>query len=112
VAEWQGSYSLGIWAEVTKAGFDRIHELWDEPDQSQEPAFDATLANSVPFHAPTNGMPGLLWLTGPTTRPEFRVLAAENTLFAEQRDGISAHRANEYTRLTAKQSHRQTPAHI
>lgn len=74
VAEWSGPYSLGVWLEVSKVDFDRIRERWDDVDQSCEPAMPASLANSVPFHPKTCGLSGLLQLTGPDTRPEFKLI--------------------------------------
>jgi hypothetical protein len=99
VAEWSEAYALGVWVEVARVAFDRIRELWDEPEQAREPAIAATLANTVPFHAPTCGLPGLLRLSGPDTRPQFALDATDNSLFTEQNAGISAHRASEYTGL-------------
>ncbi|MRW89017.1 DUF2199 domain-containing protein [Duganella sp. FT80W] len=97
VEEWGESYSVGVWLEVSRPTFDRIRQLWSEPDQTQEPAFPATLANALPFHASTSGLAGNLHLTGPDTRPEFQLHPAAHTLFLEQEHGISAHRASEYS---------------
>ncbi|WP_035373532.1 DUF2199 domain-containing protein [Pseudoduganella violaceinigra] len=102
VKDWGSTYSLGAWLEVSQTDFKRIYDLWDEADQSSEPPFSAKLANAVPFHSSTRNLSGELLLTGPTTRPSFRLSESSNSLFEEQSRGISAHRANQYAALAAK----------
>jgi hypothetical protein len=97
VATWPADYAIGVWLEISQAAFERIRTLWDDAGQAQEPAFPATLANALPFHASTLGLAGSLQLTGPDTRPEFRLYPSAHALFAEQQRGISAHRACAYS---------------
>ena len=92
-------YRIGAWVEIDEAAFQRIVELWKEPDQSQEPPFRAILANAIPMHESTLGLEVRLQLTGPTSRPDIFVLDACHTIHREQTEGISEHRAYEYTRL-------------
>ena len=97
VVDWDDNYCIGAWVEVERAVFDRVRELWDAPDQDQEPAFSATLANAIPPYAATLGLPVALHLTGPTSRPSILVPESEHPLYREQFQGISAHRADEYS---------------
>jgi len=90
-------YSLGVWAEVTEQDFFKIIDLWNEPEQAQEPAFDATLQNRIPHLQETCGLHVLLQLTGPKTRPRLTVPPSEHELHAQQCRGITPHMANEYT---------------
>ncbi len=62
-------YNLGVWAEVSEETFFRIRDLWDEPEQDKEPAFQATLQNRIPNLPETCGLPVMLHLTRPMTRP-------------------------------------------
>jgi hypothetical protein len=94
------TYNLGVWLEVQKPDVDRMIALWNEADVGNEPPFAARLANMIPGHASTNGLPGLLRLTGATTRPHFHVSAAEHTLYEEQLRGISQKRMEEYIRFS------------
>lgn len=94
-------YCLGVWLEVTDAVFYRIDALRDDPGQSGEPPMVARLANNVPFYAPSIGLEGCLWLSGPGSSPTFDLAESAHGLYVEQQDGISAHRAWEYTRLVA-----------
>jgi hypothetical protein len=98
VAGRQEPYCIGLWAEISAQAYERIWKLWDEPDQSSEPAFQATLANDVPGGA-TLGLRVKVALTGPTTRPDLFVVEVSHPLFEEQRAGISSHRAYEYSSL-------------
>ena len=94
-------YCLGVWLEVSDAVFYRIDALRDDPGQSDEPPLPATLANNVPFHRQSIGMPGSLQLHGPASRPSFDLDESSHDLYQEQQCGISPHRAWEYTRLVA-----------
>lgn len=97
VLERDEPYNLGVWAEVTEEAFFRILDLWDEPDQSTEPAFQATLQNRIPHLPETCDLPVLLHLTGPKTRPTLTVPPSDHPLYVQQCRGITAHIANEYT---------------
>jgi hypothetical protein len=90
-------YMLGVWVEVSAASFARIHALWTDADQANEPAFAATLANDVRHHPGSLGQAVTVRLTGPTTRPSVFVVDPAHPLAIEQRDGVSFHRASEYT---------------
>lgn len=98
VWERERSYNLGVWAQVSQDAFFRVIDLWDDPDQANEPPFEAMLANRLPDLPDTSGMPVQLELTGPKTRPRIVVPASsQHPLHEEQRRGITAHRASEYT---------------
>ncbi len=97
VAGWEVPYNIGAWVELSKKTFDRIRELWTDPNQRQERPFSAKLANDIPSHAPTCGLAVKLQLTSPTTRPEIIVPPSKHSLHIEQCQGISPHRAAEYT---------------
>lgn len=97
VLEWNAPYRIGVWVEVNRTAFDRVRDLWDAEDQDQEPAFAATLANDIPSFPSTVGLPAVLKLTGPKSRPDVLLPESEHPLHREQCLGISSHRANEYS---------------
>lgn len=99
VADRELPYNVGLWAEVSQKSFERVYELWNDGDQSDEPAFEATVANEIRIHPSTCGLSASLSLTGPSTRPVITLCQAEHPLFSEQSRGISAHRAAEYSSL-------------
>ena len=92
-------YSLGVWAEVNKQSFDRVLELWEDENQTNEPPLIGSLANAIPLHEDTLGLPVEVRLTGPTTRPEFFLNKSQHMLYLEQVHGISVHQAAQYTAL-------------
>jgi hypothetical protein len=92
-------YCIGLWVEVEKTAFERIYELWSEPDQASEPPFSAKIANTIPILPNTVGLSAFLYLTGPSTRPNVVLSHEEHTLCIEQKIGITAHRAYEYTSI-------------
>jgi len=95
------SYNIGLWVEVDESAFNRVYELWSDPDQESEPPFAARVANAIPTLPSSVGLEAALHLTGPKTRPEVLLRRVAHPLFLEQSNGISAHRAHEYTSLFA-----------
>lgn len=97
VRERDYPYSQGVWAEIDRESFQRIWDLWDDPDQGEEPPMAGTLANAIPSLVHTVGLGVLVKLSGPKTRPCFEVTDSKHQLYEEQRKGISEHRAHEYS---------------
>jgi hypothetical protein len=97
VEGWDEPYCIGLWVKVDRSAFDRVLELWDDPAQSDEPPFDAAIANDIPSLPSTLGLPVHLQLTSPTSRPYALVPACAHPLHREQCAGITAHRASEYS---------------
>jgi hypothetical protein len=81
-------YHFGVWAEVGPADFKTIFELWDDPAQTEYPAFQARLGNNIPFCGQTNGLNVSLKMTGPSTRPALTVTDIESVLGQLQGKGI------------------------
>lgn len=90
----------GLWAEVAEPAFERILELWLAPDQASEPPMEGTLANVVPGYPDTLGLPLVVQLTGPTSRPELYFASApEHPFVQECRSGVDVHSASEWNEL-------------
>ena len=97
VHERDQPYSLGVWAEVDGDSFQRILDLWDAPDQADEPPMEGTLANAIPSVVRALGLHLSVKLSDPKTRPYFTVTQKPHQLYSEQSEGISVHRAHEYS---------------
>lgn len=95
------AYNIGIWVEADQADFERVYELWFDPDQASEPPCGVKIANSIPSLSSTLGLAGTLQLTGPETRPIVLVQQSKHPLYSEQLNGITAHRAHEYSAFFA-----------
>ena len=95
------AYNIGLWVEVEQSAYDRVNELWVDPVQNMEPPFDALIGNSIPNLPETIGISVKLQLTGPTSRPEVFISPCSHPLYIEQSEGITEHRAHEYSSLFA-----------
>ena len=92
-------YRIGLWVEIDEAAWQRVDARWDDPQQADEPALPARLANVVPLLPDTLGLDAALRLTGPKSRPDVFVADPTHPLAREQAAGIPTHRAYEYTSL-------------
>jgi hypothetical protein len=91
------SYAIGAWAELSSDDFQRIYDLWDEPDQASSAPFPGTLANEI-YNCPGSlGIAVEIRLTGPKSRPDIFVVDQGSILVRKQTQGISEHEAGEYT---------------
>lgn len=99
IKESARDYAIGAWAQVSPKSFNRIWDLWDEDDQSQEPPMRGLLANSVHLNQNAEDAEIEVQLTGASSRPKIVIKDPECTLYAEQSYGISMHRAREYSEL-------------
>ena len=84
----------GFWVQIDDRAYWRIVTLWDDPGQAAEPPFPCTIANDVPNYPGTRGLPGVIRLTGPDTRPSLTLAAdCEHAFAVEARTGVAAERA-------------------
>ena len=90
-------YRIGAWAEVDEPAFRTILDLWSEESQNQQPPFSAALANEIPGHVGSVGQSVLVKLVSPTARPDILVADEASSLGVEQLNGISEHRAVQYS---------------
>ena len=100
VAGYPDGVWWGIWAEVSEASFRRVLDLWSDPSQQAEPPFQGELASVVPSYPDTLGLPLVIRLTGPTSRPEFRFSGSSiHPFVSECEAGIDLHRAAHWNEL-------------
>ena len=87
----------GLWVEVSDQVYQRVNDLWEASNQSEEPPLPCTLANEIPHYPSTRGLPGTIQLTSPTTRPSL-VLASnlEHPFAVEAREGVHFERSLEW----------------
>jgi hypothetical protein len=87
-------FRFGVWVEVTRADFERLEELWHDPDGSESgPVFGALANQLAPYHD-TVDLPVALQLRDVRILPAVIVLDAEHRLGADQRAGISLEAAD------------------
>ena len=89
--------SWGIWVEVTERQWNRVNELWDAPDQNNEPPFVAKIANILPGYVNSESIIGMVALTDANNIPTFHATAPRDHPFVrEQTAGVTPERAAEW----------------
>ena len=65
----------GLWVQVDHPTYWRLASLWEDPDQVAAPPLSCEVANDIPTYPSTRGLPGVIRLTGPDTRPALTLAA-------------------------------------
>ena len=87
--ERAGSYGWGVWVEVESSAFERYLALYNH-DARQEPKVSGHLANRVPVHEGSLGLPVLVQFESSTERPTVTFPFGSRHPFAlEQEEGIN-----------------------
>lgn len=88
-------YCWGVWVEVSREDHDKYVRGYDD-DLSAEPSFPGTLANDIPGHGGTFGLPITARFGAPGKRPNYYLEASSaHPLARDQHQGISAVRHHE-----------------
>ena len=92
-----GTSCWGLWAEVSEDDSTVIWKAWDDPHQDKIPPMQARIANRIPVYPDTTGLPVVLRLTGPQSRPELSLTTDSLHPFARECiAGVCTHRAMEW----------------
>jgi hypothetical protein len=93
-------YCIGAWAELAEHDWRMARQVWDQPGNDRIPEFPGVIANHLPrtYDISTQGLAVQVQLHD-DMRPTFRLVDTAHPLEAEQRDGITPHRALHFTRL-------------
>jgi hypothetical protein len=82
-------FSWGAWIEIGELHYERVGDLWDDPNQHHEPPFGAVLASNIWGYPPTEGLPGLVYLQDPDSIPKFILSAGSHQFVVEQHEGVT-----------------------
>ena len=92
--------SWGAWVEISADHWQRVGQLWSDPNQNQEPPFRAKFANDIPFYEKTLQIEGLVSLTSPDNVPTFHMTRPPEHIFVkEQLAGVSVSRVAEWLQV-------------
>jgi hypothetical protein len=79
------------------AEFDRVWNLWDNPDQRREPPLACRVANRINRSPATIRLAGTLRLENPSTRPTISLAPGQQHPFAwEAEEGVDLPRSLEW----------------
>lgn len=93
-----GTFAWGVWGSLSRASFDRVMNLLDDPDQASEPPFFSWLSSYLPCYAePTAPVKARMHLRGPGRVPLLEV-HPDHPLGQEQINGITLDRVREFAR--------------
>jgi hypothetical protein len=82
-------FRFGVWVEVTAADFERLEELWHDPDGSETGPVFGALANELAPYRGTVDLPVAVQLRDVEILPAVILLDAEHPLGRDQRTGIT-----------------------
>jgi hypothetical protein len=92
-----GKTGWGLWAEVSEDDSVVIWNAWDDPEQIRMPPMQARVANQIPGYPDTIGLPVLLRLTGPKSRPALSVPSDSLHPFVREcLAGVCVHRVKDW----------------
>ena len=100
----EAPFVWGVWTSVSKAGYDRIGELWDEQVREHELPVSGKLCSDIPIYPQTAHLKCKLHLRNGGKRPSIRLEPADHPLAIEQRDSITIERVKQIAALVQKHS--------
>ncbi len=97
VLDAEQEFEWGIWVSLSKDNFSRMSDLWHRPGRETEPPMFGWLSTELPIYAPsTVTLKTMVHVQPVGLRPLVELEPTEHPLPAEQRDGISLARVQEF----------------
>ena len=90
----EDTFVFGVWASLSRASFERLLELGDEPPREGE-SFFGWLSNRLPAYPDTLTLPTDVELREPGIRPLIVPHRGDHPLARDQHEGITLERAHE-----------------
>jgi hypothetical protein len=88
-------FRWGVWTSLSKANFDKITDLWDDPKLLDEPAYFGWLSNSINLYPETLNLKTNVKSRNIGDRSYLILEPTEHPLAIEQRIGITMERVRE-----------------
>jgi hypothetical protein len=93
----EDNYCLGAWIEVSETSYAAIIDDWENDRASPSKDVIGNLSNQIPYSKNSLGCLVKMVATDEKSRPYLTILDEKCSLMAEQKRGISRHRAAEFT---------------
>jgi hypothetical protein len=84
-----------VWSTLSRENFERAVELWEAPGRENEPPYFSWLSNQIPGYPASVSIKALVHTASVGLRFRIEVLEEGHQLRADQRNGITAERADE-----------------
>jgi hypothetical protein len=89
-------FEWGVWVSLSEPSFDRMIQLWTDPERVHEPPSFGWLSTEIPLYEPTTVNLKTMVHSQPVgTRPTVELEPTDHPLAVEQRTGITADRVRE-----------------
>lgn len=88
-------FRWGVWVSLSKANFDKMVALWDDPKLLEEPAYFGWLCTSISVYPETLNLKTNVKSRSVDERPQIVLEPTDHPLSLEQRSGITIERVRE-----------------
>ncbi|WP_069160553.1 DUF2199 domain-containing protein [Nocardia altamirensis] len=96
VLDAEEDFEWGVWISVSAPSYDRIVEMWGNPDRAEEPPYFGWLSNELPLYEPSTLELKTKLHTQPLgIRPLVELEPTDHPLAVEQRTGVTMARVRE-----------------
>ena len=88
-------FEWGVWVSLSRASYERMIELWDEPGRENEPPYFGWLQTSLPYQPSTLNLKTMVHTQPVGLRPLVELEPTDHPLAVEQREGITLARVQQ-----------------
>jgi hypothetical protein len=86
----------GVWVSLSQSNFDRVHTLWHTAGREREHPYFGWLCTALPCYSDTMYLKTDVQTRPVGERPLVKLQPCDHALYAEQRDGITMDRVQEF----------------
>jgi hypothetical protein len=88
-------FEWGVWVSLSRASYERMIELWDQPGREAEPPYFGWLQTRLPYEPSTLNLKTMIHTRPVGLRPLVELEPTDHPLAVEQRAGITFARVRE-----------------
>src|SRR5687767_6578998 len=88
-------FEWGVWVSLSRASYERMIELWDQPGRESEAPFFGWLQTRLPYQPSTLNLKTMVHTQPVGLRPLVELEPTDHPLAVEQRDGITLARVQQ-----------------
>ena len=88
-------FEWGLWVSLSRASYERMIELWNQPGRENEPPYFGWLQTALPYEPSTQNLKTMVYTRPVGERPLIELEPTNHPLAVEQREGITLARVQE-----------------